>query len=265
MASSVFLKLDSLKEHDRICHLYSNNVERLEVGANFILHGIRNKEKCLYISDRALPKEFVYRLKGSGMDVNTIALDKQFEEVNMSGKQRENWEDPQSFVNFIKPKVESAWENGQRVRVLRSKVSLPYSHTNLLWREALLDKFCSEKPIILMSQFDIGRISSQDSVSLFKTHPLVILDNIIYESSFYTSPDDILSKVQGEYNTYASLTSKEKTILRYIVNGYSNRSIAKELSISVKTVETHRANIMRKLDVNKLVDLVKFAIRNRIV
>jgi DNA-binding CsgD family transcriptional regulator len=265
MASSVFLRLDSLKEHDRICHLYSNNVERLEVGASFILHGIRNKEKCIHVSDKPITKEFIYRLKGSGIDVNKVTLEKQFEDINISGKQRENWEDPQSFVNFLKPKVEAAWENGQRVRILRSKVSLPYSHTNLLWREALLDKFCSEMPVILMCQFDIGRISSQDSVSLFKTHPMVVLDNMIYESTFYTSPDDILSKVQGEYNTYASLTSKEKAILRYIVNGYSNRSIAKELSISVKTVETHRANIMRKLDVNKLVDLVKFAIRNRIV
>jgi DNA-binding CsgD family transcriptional regulator len=95
MASSVFLKLDSLKEHDRICHLYSNNVERLEVGASFILHGIRSKEKCIYVSDRPIPKEFIYRLKGSGIDVNKVTLEKQFEDINISGKQRENWEDPQ--------------------------------------------------------------------------------------------------------------------------------------------------------------------------
>ena len=46
--------------------------------------------------------------------------------------------------------------------------------------------------------------------------------------------------------------------------GLSNTGIAKELSISVKTVETHRANIMKKLEIHNLVDLVKFSMRNGI-
>lgn len=266
MKDSVFLKFSHLKEHDRLCHLYSNNVEKLEIGTSFIMHGIRNNEKCLYISDKILPKEFMYRLKGSGIDINKAMLQKDLEEVSILGKLRENMEDPNSFVRFLAPKVESALDSGRsRVRILKSKVSLSYSYTNLLWRETLLDKFCSDSRAILMCQYDIGRISAQDTVSLFKTHPMIVMDNMVCDSSLYTPPSEILSKVQGEYNTYEALTVKEKSILRYIVNGHSNRSIAKELSISVKTVETHRANIMRKLDVNKLVDLVKFAIRNRIV
>ena len=48
------------------------------------------------------------------------------------------------------------------------------------------------------------------------------------------------------------------------MNGYSSKNIAKELSISIKTVETHRVRIMRKLDIHKLVDLVKFAMKNRL-
>jgi DNA-binding CsgD family transcriptional regulator len=264
MGESIFLRLDTLKEHDRICHLYSTNVEKLEIGTSFIVHGIRNKEKCIYISDRIIPKEFMYRLRGSAIDVNKLIRDKDFEEIPIMGKQIESMDDPHSFIRLLEPIVKMYSDSGRRVRVLRAKTNLPFSHTSLLWREALLDKFCLEYPLILMSQYEMGRISSQDAVSLFRTHPMVVYDNTVYDSSFHTPPDEILSKVEVEYNTYVSLTSKEKAILRYIVNGYSNRSIAKELSISVKTVETHRANIMKKLNISKLVDLVKFAIRNRI-
>lgn len=53
-------------------------------------------------------------------------------------------------------------------------------------------------------------------------------------------------------------------MLELIINGLSNSGIAKELTISVKTVETHRANIMKKLEIHNLVDLVKFSMRNGI-
>jgi two-component system secretion response regulator SsrB len=93
---------------------------------------------------------------------------------------------------------------------------------------------------------------------------MIILEGLVYESPFYIPPDRIMAKLQSESDKFATLTSKEKRILRYIVNGYSSKSIAKELSISIKTVETHRVRIMRKLDIHKLVDLVKFAMKNRL-
>jgi len=68
----------------------------------------------------------------------------------------------------------------------------------------------------------------------------------------------------SDRNKYGSLTNKEKGILRHIVNGLSSKNIAKELSISVKTVETHRVRIMRKLEIHNIVDLVKFAMKSRI-
>ncbi len=62
--------------------------------------------------------------------------------------------------------------------------------------------------------------------------------------------------------TFKALSGKEKKVLELIINGLSNSGIAKELTISVKTVDTHRANIMKKLEIHNLVDLVKFSIRN---
>jgi len=61
------------------------------------------------------------------------------------------------------------------------------------------------------------------------------------------------------------LTDREKTILRLLAEGNSNKHVARELDISVRTVETHRRNIKRKLNVKTSAGLVKYAIENGIV
>ena len=68
-----------------------------------------------------------------------------------------------------------------------------------------------------------------------------------------------------EVDTYSQLTSQEEHIIRLARDGRSNREIAAELFISTRTVETHRASIMHKLGIKSLSDLVRYAIRNKIV
>ena len=61
------------------------------------------------------------------------------------------------------------------------------------------------------------------------------------------------------------LTAREREIVQMLAEGKSNKEIAGRLQISVKTVETHRSSVMRKLDINSVVALVHYAIRNQIV
>lgn len=58
------------------------------------------------------------------------------------------------------------------------------------------------------------------------------------------------------------LTRREEEILRLIVQGLHNPEIARRLSLSVKTVQTHRSHIMEKLDAHDRIDLVKYALRH---
>ncbi len=62
-----------------------------------------------------------------------------------------------------------------------------------------------------------------------------------------------------------TLTNREKELLRYIVEGLGNPQIAEKLNISIRTVETHKTSILKKLGLNNVVDLVKFAIKNNII
>ena len=61
------------------------------------------------------------------------------------------------------------------------------------------------------------------------------------------------------------VTSREREIIQLVAEGRSNKETASTLGISVKTVEAHRASIMRKLQLRALSDLVRYAIRNKIV
>jgi two-component system response regulator NreC len=64
--------------------------------------------------------------------------------------------------------------------------------------------------------------------------------------------------------THAILTSREIEILKLYVEGLINKEISDKLDISIRTVETHKNHIMRKLGLKSTVELVKFAIRNKI-
>jgi DNA-binding NarL/FixJ family response regulator len=61
------------------------------------------------------------------------------------------------------------------------------------------------------------------------------------------------------------VTSREREIIQLIAEGQSNKEAASKLGISVKTIEAHRGNIMRKLRLRTASDLVRYAIRNHIV
>jgi DNA-binding NarL/FixJ family response regulator len=63
----------------------------------------------------------------------------------------------------------------------------------------------------------------------------------------------------------AALTAREREIIQLVAEGQSNKEAAGTLGISVKTIEAHRANLMRKLRLRSVSDLVRYAIRNKIV
>lgn len=61
------------------------------------------------------------------------------------------------------------------------------------------------------------------------------------------------------------LTTREREVLQLIAEGYTNSAIAETLTISVKTVEKHRANLMTKLDVHDLPALIRVAIKHKLI
>jgi DNA-binding NarL/FixJ family response regulator len=69
----------------------------------------------------------------------------------------------------------------------------------------------------------------------------------------------------GSGNSGSLLTAREREVVQLIAEGNSNKKIAQLLSISVKTVETHRSASMRKLDIHSTAELVRYAVRHKLI
>jgi len=61
------------------------------------------------------------------------------------------------------------------------------------------------------------------------------------------------------------LTPREREVVQLLAEGKTSKEVASVLNLSVKTAETHRTNVMRKLNLHSVADLVRYAVRNRIV
>ncbi len=70
----------------------------------------------------------------------------------------------------------------------------------------------------------------------------------------------LLGRADKTAKPVGELTDREAGVLRLIASGYSNKEIANQLALSVKTVEAHKANAMRKLGLRGRIDIVKYAV-----
>lgn len=75
----------------------------------------------------------------------------------------------------------------------------------------------------------------------------------------------LVAKPTDDSDPLAALSTRERTVLQLAAEGHNNPEIAEKLFISPRTAETHRANVMRKLNFKTQTDLVRFAIRRGIL
>ena len=133
---------------------------------------------------------------------------------------------------------------------------LTMHHAEELAREVLR---AGARGYVLKSDADESLIAAVDSLRQHKpfltsTVTAFVLDDYIRRGE--QEPEGQIAVV---------VTSREREIIQLIAEGRSNKDAAFTLGISAKTIEAHRANIMRKLHLRSVSDLVRYAIRNRIV
>jgi two-component system response regulator NreC len=109
------------------------------------------------------------------------------------------------------------------------------------------------------------RASPEDLLAAIRTVALgeVFLHPIVAG----TLVQDYLRRLSSgtDRTSYDGLTARQREVLTLIAEGLSNRDIAEQLGISVRTVERHRENIMKRLNLHSRTDLVKYAIRKGLI
>ena len=83
--------------------------------------------------------------------------------------------------------------------------------------------------------------------------------------TFYTSRMTHMILTLAKKNRKEVLTAREREVVQLLAEGYCSRELAQLLDLSVNTVETHRSNLMRKLKISSVAQLILYAIRNEIV
>lgn len=100
---------------------------------------------------------------------------------------------------------------------------------------------------------------------------MAALETLLEDGSFFTPKfgrmvlDGYLRNPAPSEEPGAVLSVREREIVQLLAEGKSNKEVAAALGITVKTAETHRSNIMRKGGFGSLAELVRYAIRNRII
>ena len=101
---------------------------------------------------------------------------------------------------------------------------------------------------------------------------LSAIDALQYNKTFFTArvAEMVLSGYRGTHGTskknlLPALTPREREVVQLLAEGKSTKEVASHLNLSVKTAETHRSNIMRKLGLHSVSELVLYAVRNNIV
>src|SRR5687768_4492297 len=134
---------------------------------------------------------------------------------------------------------------------------LTMHHSEELVREVL---HAGARGYVLKSDADASLISAVDSL---RQHKPFLTANV---TEFVL--DDYLRRADDEDPTalpHTAVTGREREIIQLLAEGKSNKETASILGVSVKTIEAHRANLMRKLHLRSLSDLVRYAVRNNIV
>ncbi|WP_434674937.1 response regulator [Pseudomonas sp. D3-10] len=126
--------------------------------------------------------------------------------------------------------------------------------------------------ILILSMYDNHEYVSESvragaSGYVLKNSPskeiIAAIEAIINGGTFYSA--EIAQRLATDPHTDSELTPRETQVLKKMVQGFNNKEMARELDISVRTVETHRLSIRRKLNIDKPAALVKYAIDHGII
>jgi len=133
---------------------------------------------------------------------------------------------------------------------------LTMHHSEELARDALQ---AGARGYVLKSDADQSLIAAVESLRQHKPFLTSAVTEFVLDE--YTRRADTHDDGGG----HTAVTAREREIIQLLAEGRSNKEAASTLGISVKTIEAHRANIMRKLHLRSVSDLVRYAIRNKIV
>lgn len=135
-------------------------------------------------------------------------------------------------------------------------------------RVIMLSMYAHEEYVLQALRLGASGYLLKDSATL----ELQLALRAVERNDTYLSPaisrqviDDYLGRLEHAESPLDRLTRRQRQVVQQIAEGYSTREIAERLNVSVKTVESHRANLMRRLGLKDVAGITRFALRYGLV
>jgi DNA-binding CsgD family transcriptional regulator len=243
------------------CHFFRTQQDLLETLVPYFKTGLEHREFCLWIIHKPLTEARALRaLERSVPDGARHLADRSLEIVSSR-----EWYLKGGVFSLARvlrawdAKLEQAAARGYAG--MRANGNAAWVETNQ-WRrfaeyERALDESLAGKPMIVMCSYALERCGAVEVLDVARTHRYAIAKRdrkweVVEWRTPPTSPD-----------LYRTLTAREREVLALAAEGEMNPQIAATLSIGVRTVETHRANLMRKLGLRNQTELVRYSLARR--
>jgi DNA-binding CsgD family transcriptional regulator len=242
-----------------LCHFYETQADLLDTVVPYFKAGLEGKERCLWVVHEPLTEAKARRsLRQAVPESDRYLADGTLEilssrEVYLKGgifslkRVMRMWND----------KLEDALAQGYvGLRVTGGTAWLEqkqWSHFSEY--ESTLNELLTQKPMLALCSYRLSMCGSTDVLDVARNHHLALAMRdgnweVVQWRKPSLSPD-----------LYDTLTTREREVLSLAAEGLSNPEVAHRLFISVRTVECHRANLLRKLGLRNQTGLIQYALR----
>lgn len=255
------------------CIFYETKSDLLNTLVAFFKSGLEQNEFCLWIVGRhefpsrkaatqalteAYPRFQEFLKKGN---IRLLTHEQLFETRGRI--------DPTAAVTRVRKITADALARG--LCGLRWNGSPAWVRLNLQARrfcefEHEVDTLLAGRPVIAACTFPIGLSTADEILDAARTHQFAVtVRNGVWKRVEMADVDAAVREAENRSPLLEQLSFRQREILRHIAEGMNTKQIAALLSVSVKTVEAHRLQMMRRLKIDNVAGLVRFAIRTGLI
>src|ERR1700730_2194230 len=242
-----------------LCHFYKTQADLLDTLVPYFKAGLEAKERCLWIVHEPLTEAKARRsLRQAVPESDRYLADGSLEILSS----RESYLKGGTFslkrvMRMWNDKLEDALAQGYvGLRVTGGTAWLERKQWSRFSEyEATLNELLTQTPMLALCSYRLSMCGSADVLDVARNHHFALAKRhgnweVVQWRTPSPSPD-----------LYGSLTTREREVLVLAAEGRTSQEIAERLSVGVRTVETHRANLMRKLGLRNQAELVRYALQ----
>ncbi len=190
---------------DHLCSIYNNLEQQFSIIVPFMLHGLQNNEKCLFIVDEHTAETAEDLFRAYGLNLWPYLESGAFTFLSKEDTYLEGgYFDPDRMIASIQKNLQRALENNYSGLRVTGEMTWVFSSLpgveRLMEYEAKLNQFLPNSKVTAICQYNERKFQPDVLMDVLRTHPKVIIHGHYYENNYYEPPDTFLARLKGEIN-----------------------------------------------------------------